>query len=97
MLEPRIFMKILPLAALLQACATTSGAMDAALKRASFDLDCESSQINVVELSQGNGGNLRTIGVSGCGRKAVYLVRGSALNGYIAVLNSPTDKSEGEP
>jgi len=36
------------------------------LERATFDLDCPREQLSVVELSGG-------VGVSGCGRKAIYV------------------------
>ena len=38
-----------------------------ALPRAAFELDCPAAQLQITELSE------TTIGVSGCGKKAVYV------------------------
>ncbi|HYX39563.1 MAG TPA: hypothetical protein VE954_41215 [Oligoflexus sp.] len=76
------------------ACATTNGAMNTVMERATFDLNCDASQVKVVELSSAQVGYVRTMGASGCGRKVVYLVKGDGVNGYVATLNSPTGNQE---
>jgi hypothetical protein len=45
-------------------CTATQGQL---LKRASFDLNCSESQINVIEIDS------RTSGVRGCGSQATYV------------------------
>jgi hypothetical protein len=62
-------------------------------QRASFDLNCPESQINVVDL----GG--KTKGVTGCGKKATYVETCTGQKGEFAttcswVLNSTADLSD---
>jgi hypothetical protein len=44
---------------------------NSALNRAAFDLDCESENLKVTPLGSG------TYGVTGCGKKSVYVLVGS--------------------
>ena len=48
-------------------------AKSSVLKRASFDFDCPENQIESVELSRNDGGSINSFGVSGCGKKAVFV------------------------
>lgn len=75
---------------LLTACAVTESAMrEATLRRAAFDLGCDPAKLDAVELNWAHGGYERTYGVSGCERKATYIVQGNDNHGYTVVLNSP--------
>ncbi len=69
-------------------CATQSGMRQATLKRASFDLGCDARKLETVELSSADMGSTRVFGVSGCEKKATYIVKGDGVNGYTVVLNS---------
>lgn len=42
------------------------------LKRASFDFNCPTEELRLTELSRSHGGNINSLGVTGCGRKGVY-------------------------
>jgi hypothetical protein len=61
--------------------------------RAAFDLDCPAGQLKTQEL-----GNERTVGVTGCGRRATYLYqRGQdawVMNGAVET-NEPTSAAPG--
>ena len=74
----------------LNACASSKARQEEALNRAVFDLECEKSKIVLQVLSEQI---LRsTIGVIGCGKRAVYIVD-CATNGCVTVLNS-TNKDD---
>jgi hypothetical protein len=73
---------------LLASCATQSGMREALLNRATFDLGCEREKLATTELNSANAGATRVFGVSGCDKKATYIVQGDGVNGYQVVLNS---------
>ena len=66
----------------LTACATDAGRREALFNRASFDLFCDKSKLDAVELNSAGGGYSREFGVSGCEKKAAYIVSGDGFNGY---------------
>ncbi len=76
------------LVALSVACATASGMQEAVLNRAAFDLNCDRAKLQAVVLNSTLGS--REVGVTGCEKRAVYIVGGDGVNGYTAVLNSDT-------
>lgn len=72
-------------------CVTFEGMRETVADRAAFDLDCPRDKIKIESL----GGYLgRTLGASGCERRAVYLVSGDGFLGYTAVLNSENNKEK---
>ncbi len=73
---------------LFASCATQSGMREAVLNRAAFDLGCDKAKLQAVELASGRGGSSRIFGVTGCDKKASYVVHGDGVNGYIPILNS---------
>ena len=54
------------------------------LKRASFELECPESQLQVIDL----GSDSASIGVTGCGKKAVYKFAGN--RGWVNNTLTPT-------
>ena len=59
-----------------------SGRREALLNRASFDLGCEKSKLNAVELNSTYGPYSIEFGVTGCEKKATYVVSVDGVNGY---------------
>jgi hypothetical protein len=61
--------------ALSTSCVTAQESFrSSGLKRAAFDLSCPEAQLSVVELVPNNVNNTAgQVGVSGCGKKAVYV------------------------
>ena len=90
----RIIMSTFFLAYLASACATMTAAQrfreSSGLERASFDLDCPKEQLNVVTL----GKHTMQVGVTGCGKRAVYVGtnRGWVLNSETSKQPSDDDK-----
>jgi hypothetical protein len=78
------FLGFVPPAMSLLGCGATQEQL---VRRAAFDLNCSESQISVVELDD------RSRGVSGCGKKAVYLESCTTQNRERSsctwVLNTP--------
>ncbi len=80
--------EIVVLVGLLAGCATSQGMQDNVRKRASFDLNCASDKITVVEIepptfqSRGSQGSW---GARGCGQQATYVQVGG---GNTIVQNS---------
>lgn len=58
-------------------------------RRAAFDLSCAGDQLLVSELTD------RAFGVTGCGRKATYIVQGGCqfAQPCVPVLNSPPENA----
>jgi len=77
-----IFFLLLPI--LITGCASTMRMEKTVLQRADFDLDCEKESLTLKELDH------RTYGVSGCGKRATYVVEGVCLPGdrCQAIMNS---------
>jgi hypothetical protein len=64
----KLFMLVAAALAMLSSCVGQFSADRGALRRrASFDLSCPASQLRMVDLDE------KTVGVSGCGDKAVYV------------------------
>ncbi len=87
----RSSLRLVPLAALFAvACASAARPVDdfrhpssAGIKRASFEMQCPESELQVVDLGSW------TVGVTGCGKKAVY--KNIAGAGWV------NDTARGEP
>jgi hypothetical protein len=62
--------------ALVAACATAACASTSATvrTRAAFDLKCPAEQLTITELTDVCGPFLCTVGVSGCGQQATYVM-----------------------
>ncbi|MEQ9501794.1 MAG: hypothetical protein RIT81_33290 [Deltaproteobacteria bacterium] len=60
-------MRYLVLAVLLAGCAATRASHEQLLARASFDLECDASALEVVQIDD------KTRGVKGCGQRATYV------------------------
>ncbi len=58
------------------------------IKQAAFELECKESELQVTDL-----GNGETMGVTGCGKKAVY----KRLNGSTWVNNTGGDDANAAP
>jgi hypothetical protein len=62
----------------LAGCTTTAERMGDLKKRAAFEFDCEESKLSTQMLKEitdmGRLMNGTTVGVSGCGKKAVYIL-----------------------
>ena len=75
----------------LAACTTDAGRREALFNRASFDLACDKSKLDAVELISAHQGYSRQFGVSGCEKRAAYIVFGDAFNGYwVSQDSAPT-------
>jgi hypothetical protein len=74
----------LGVATLLLATGCAGIIRDTVVKRATFDLDCAAEQIQVVEVGP------RQFGTSGCGKRAVYSVKGecSTESSCVAKMDS---------
>jgi hypothetical protein len=82
-------------------CLMRLGGAPSVLDRAAFDLTCPKEQLHSQEL-----GDERTVGVSGCGRRATYVydyrsdswfLNGAASDGEAAVPTAPLPTSGSKP
>lgn len=69
-------------------CAIQEKQLGAVTKRASFDLNCPQNNLSTTMLNSSEFGT--AVGVTGCGQRATYIVQGSVLNGFIAIMNTDT-------
>jgi hypothetical protein len=77
----------------LAACATDSGRREALFNRASFDLGCDKSKLDAVELNSTSWPPISIeFGVTGCEKKAAYIVSGDGVAGYTVRQNGEPSK-----
>lgn len=87
---------VIAMTVFLSACVAATGAAkrDLVIERAAFDLQCDRARLQAVEL-----GNANVYGVTGCGKRATYVV--DCSDGYAnsckSILNSPSGSSSVPP
>jgi hypothetical protein len=76
-------------------CAFSSDQLHADLRRrAAYDFNCPPESLSIVDLSESQGGNVNSAGVSGCGKRATYV---RPLNNTAWVLNAVDGQPAASP